>query len=107
MLIVFCIKNCSDYFEVCNTKYMRHATHTLSVWKLYEILIFLHQCVNYILQKIKTELKIMHVLIAICTLLVGVEVSRAFIDTSNYKIIIDQRRENFTYWDAQCRGELN
>ena len=86
---------------------MGHATHTLSVWKLYAILIFLHQYVNYIyFQEIKTELKTMHALLAICTLLGALQAITAFIDTSNYKILVDRRQENSTYWEAQCRGEM-
>ena len=59
---------------------------------------------TYILQEIEAGLK-MYALLAICTLLGGLQGITASIDTSNYKILIDRRADNFTYWEAQCRGE--
>ena len=33
-------------------------------------------------------------------------VTMGFIDTSNYRILVDSRAGDFAYWDTQCAGEL-
>ena len=49
----------------------------------------------------------MYPLFAICTLLGTLDVVAGLIDTSNYKILVDQKGGNFTFWDAKCKGEMS
>ena len=103
-------------FHVYSIKYMWHATQTLSVCGNNVILLkFWNLMSNISFHMFKTmcvfaedisSLKIMYAILAIYTLLGALQVITAFIDTSNYKILIDQGEGNFTYWDAQCRGKL-
>ena len=51
-------------------------------------------------------MKMMYTLLAICTMLGGMKVITAFIDTGNYKVLIDRAEQNFTLWEGQCQGEL-
>ena len=51
--------------------------------------------------------KIMYPLYTLSTFLGTLQVATGVFDTSYYKILVDQIRGNFSYWDMKCRGELN
>ena len=55
------------------------------------------------------ELKMIHTLLMVFTLLGTLQFSHATIrfDTSDYKILTDRRGGNFSYYAAKCRGELD
>ena len=42
--------------------------------------------------------------IILCTFLRTLQVTAALFDNSHYKVLQDDNAENFTYWDARCRG---
>ena len=67
----------------------------------------MEECKINTLQNPEAGLKMMYPLFAICTLLGTLDVVAGLIDTSNYKILVDQKGGNFTFWDAKCKGEMN
>ena len=55
----------------------------------------------------QTELKMAYSYLTISLLLGTLQGITALIDTSNYKILIDNKGGDNTFWEAQCRGEMN
>ena len=48
-----------------------------------------------------------YTLLAIFLLFGTIQAVTNVFDTSNYRRLHDLIEANFTFWDAQCRGELN
>ena len=55
----------------------------------------------------QTELKMAYSYLTISLLLGTLQGITALIDTSNYKILIDRKGGDYTFWNAQCKGKLN
>ena len=53
------------------------------------------------------ELKMKYTLLTIFLLFGTIQTAKDIFDTSNYRRLRDVIGANFTFWDAQCRGELN